>query len=323
MNKVKNRTITLFIVAVLALILIIYIFPRVSDLFTSSYTLEYGELKLTDDAEACFVRNETVYVSGVSGKANYFFEDNSLVRLYTAIMEFPESYDGEPSEKYTHITDMLGEKKVVTSDFVVQHGGIVSYYADGYEGKLNSSSLDKIDYEKFQEIKGNDVLELNRSNVAKGEPVFKIVDRDSWYIVAFVNAKSKKRFTEGNDLDVEFDDYTLQGEILKAEKQDDKIRVIIEIDDYYENFAKKRTDNIKLTTYDGKGLIVNNDSIVEKKKQQGVYVRNKTGEYDFVPVQVQLTDGKKSIVASEFYYDEEGQMTETVEIYDEILKRPK
>ena len=323
MNKLKKRTVTMFVVAILALILIIYIFPRVSDLFTSSYILEYGELKLTDDAEACFVRNETVYVAGVSGKPNYYFDDNTLIRNYTAVMELPEGADGEPSEKFTSIADKLGDNAVITSDFVTQQGGILSYYADGYEAKLNSSTMEKLTYEKYENIKNSKVLELNRKTVIKGEPVFKMVDRDNWYLVCFVDGKSRKRFTEGYPVDVEFDDYTVEGYISETKKDGEKLRVIIELDKYYENFAKKRTENIKLTTYDGKGLIVNNDSIVKKKKQQGVYVRNKTGEYDFVPVQIILTNGEKSLVASKFYYDDKGKMTETVEIYDEILKKPK
>ena len=322
MSKKKNRTITVFVVAVIALILIIYIFPRVSDFFTSSYTLEYGELKLTDDAEACFVRNETVYTAGSSGQSNYYFDDNTLIRKYTAIMDLPEGYDGEPEEKFTAVTDKLGDKAVVTTDFIAQNGGILSYYADGYEAKLNSSTMEKISYEKFETIKACKVQELKRENIAKGEPVFKIVNRDNWYLVCFTDVKSEKRFNEGYPVDVEFEDYKLEGYISKVKKQGDKLRVIIEFDNYYENFAKKRTDNIKITTYDGKGLIVNNYSIVKEKKQQGVYVRNKKGEYDFIPVQVQLTDGEKSIVASEYYYDEKGQMTETVKIYDEILKKP-
>lgn len=323
MNKKKHRTVTLFIVAVIALIIIIYIFPRVSDLFTSSYTLEYGELKLTDDAEACFVRDETVYVAGLSGQSNYYFDDNTLVRKFTAIMDFPESYTGEPDEKFTAITDRLGDNAVVTSDFVSQDGGILSYYADGYEAELNSSTLGKISYEKFEKIKAGSVVPLNRKNIVQGEPVFKLVNRGNWYLVCFVDAKSEKRFNEGYYADVEFEDYTLEGYISKVKKQGDKLRVIIEFNDFYENFARKRTDNIKITTFDGKGLIVNNESIAKKKKQEGVYVRNKKGEYDFVPVQVKLTDGSRSLVASEYYYDEKGQMTETVEIYDEILKKPK
>ena len=39
-------------------------------------------------------------------------------------------------------------------------------------------------------------------------------------------------------------------------------------------------------------------------------------------VKVYATDGERSLIADDFFYDDEGEMTDTVEIYDEVLKNP-
>lgn len=323
MNKIKNKPIRYFIISILLLGVIIYIFPKIISLFEASYTLEYGELKLTDEAEACIVRDEKVYFAENGGRANYYINEGTLVRSGTTVMDFTESSEEEASEEYNEIKQNIGKNIITTNDFVTQNVGIVSYFADGYEGKLTPETLNKISYEAFSDIKKSKVIDLNRNIVAKGEPAYKVVDRTKWYLVCFMDAKSIDRYKKGQNLQVEFEDDYIEATVLDVEKKDGKLRVILETNYYYDQFNQKRTDDVVLTTYDEKGLIINNSSITEKKKQKGVYVRNKTGEYNFVPVQVYLTDGKKSLVADTFYYDSKGKMVDTVEIYDEILKKPK
>ena len=42
-----------------------------------------------------------------------------------------------------------------------------------------------------------------------------------------------------------------------------------------------------------------------------------------MPVLVLATDGKVSAVREGYYYDQEGQMVNTVEVYDEVLTNPR
>ncbi len=323
MDKIKNKPIKYFVIAILMLVVIIYIFPRIINLFEASYTLEYGELKLNDEAEVCIIRDEKVYFSEYGGKANYYIDEGTLVRRGTTVMDFSESREEETSEEYSEMKRNIGKNIVSTSDFITQNVGIVSYYADGYEGKLTPKTKNKLSYEAFSDIKKNDVTNLKRDIIAQGEPVFKVVDRTKWYLVCFTNAKSIERYREGQTVQVEFEDDDVEATVTDVEKKDGKLRVILETDYYYEQFNKKRTQDVILTTYDEKGLIINNSSIAEKKNRKGVYVRNKTGDYNFVPIQISLTDGKQSIVADTFYYDKNGNRVDTVEIYDEVLKKAK
>ena len=323
MNTIKKRPIKYFFIAVILLMVLIYVLPRIPDMLKTTYTLEYGELKLTDEGEACFVRNEKVYIAPKSGKPNYYIKEGDLVRRNTRVMDFSEYSEGEGSDKYLGITEQLGKRAVKSSDFLTQDVGTVSYFADGHEGEINSGTLDKITYEKFKELKGSKTLELKRDEVYNGEPAFKVVDRKGWYLVVFTDKESIRRYEKGQTVQAEFEDGQVDAIVKSVKETDGRLRVVLEVENYYENYAKKRCDDVKITTYDGKGLLISNASITKVKNREGVYVRNKTGEYDFVPVQVYLTDGETSLVANKIFYDEKGKMIETVEIYDEILKNPE
>ena len=61
---------------------------------------------------------------------------------------------------------------------------------------------------------------------------------------------------------------------------------------------------------------------LKKKGRPGVYVKTKTGDFVFKPVYVEATDGKRSIVTGTYFYDDDGNTVNTVNIYDEVKKHP-
>ena len=50
--------------------------------------------------------------------------------------------------------------------------------------------------------------------------------------------------------------------------------------------------------------------------------KTKTGNFVFKPVYVEATDGKRSIVTGTYFYDDDGNTVNTVNIYDEVKKHP-
>lgn len=110
--------------------------------------------------------------------------------------------------------------------------------------------------------------------------------------------------------------------MYRASEVGGKAKITLRTDYYYEKFAETRVADVTLTTYDESGVIIENGSIGEEKGRKGVYVKGKNDEYFFVPIQIYATDGEKSLIADDFYYDLErdGEMVMTVEVYDEILK---
>ena len=80
---------------------------------------------------------------------------------------------------------------------------------------------------------------------------------------------------------------------------------------------------MKLITTDIDGIIIDNKYLTTKDGKTGVYVVQTTGDPKFVQIKALGTDGEKTVVSENTFYDEEGQMVETVKVYDEILKNPE
>lgn len=325
MNKLKKRPILVFLMLLIVLYAIIYIVPKVSGALVSSYIAEYGELKISDETTAYFVRNEKVYVARVNGDTNYFYDSGSLIRKGSKVMQVKSngSEATEPSGKYEDVLSRLGDDVVRKKYYKTQSVGVVSYSVDGYESLVTPKTMKKLDYSFFKSLSQDDVLDLKRDSVIKGEPVFKIVDRTKWYMVCFVDEAHLDRYEKGSHVRVEFEDDYVDMTVNQAKVVDGKARVILQTDYYYDKFAETRVADVSLVTYQENGLLVENSSITEEKGQTGVYVKNKSDDFFFVPIKVYATDGEKSLIADDFYYDTEndGEMVITVEVYDEILKK--
>ena len=54
--------------------------------------------------------------------------------------------------------------------------------------------------------------------------------------------------------------------------------------------------------------------------QKGVYVVNAAGNEKFVPVKVLSSRDNVTVVEKNIFYDAEGQVVDTIEIYDQILR---
>ena len=332
MKKIKKKTIVLFVLVLVVLYSIIYIVPKVSGAMIPSYIAEYGQLKIYDETTAYFVRNETVYLASDTGDINYFFKEGSLVRKGGRIMDVkPNGQTGKtdsegnpigPGEEYQRILENLGKNAVTREDYRNRNVGIVSYHVDGYEKALTPKNMKKKGESFFKQLSQKDVVSLRRKHVIAGEPVFKIVDRTEWFLVCFVDAVHLERYEVGQRIKVEFEDGELDARVYRASEVGGKAKITLRTDYYYERFAETRVAEATLTTYDENGVIIENSSITEEKGRKGVYVKGKNGDFFFVPIKIYATDGERSLIADDFYYDTErdGEMVMTVEVYDEILK---
>lgn len=323
MKKIKKKIIFLYIIALLVLYSVIYLTPKLTDALISSYTVEYGEMKLSDETTGYIVRNEQVYVTGAGGNTNFYIDEGTMVRKGTSVMEITSSSDREAAEKYTSLVSRLNKNYIKTTTFHTESSGIISYHSDGYENKITPDNMEKKDKEYYETLSNSDVLDLKRSDVAKGEPVFKVVDRAHWYIVCFVDKKNADRYIQDYKVSMEFEDSTISVRVYSTKNMNGKTRVIFETNNYYEKFSQIRTADVNLVTASQTGLLILNSSIGEEKGVKGVYVKNKAGDYIFKPIKILLTDGEKSIVKNTYFYDDEGQYQNTVKTYDDVLKKAK
>ena len=99
--------------------------------------------------------------------------------------------------------------------------------------------------------------------------------------------------------------------------------MVLETNRYYSGFAVDRVVEGTVINTDVSGLLVSNHCLTKKDGVVGVYVKNRTGDYEFTPVQVKISNGEQSVLAEGQFLDADGNIVETLEIYDEVLADPK
>ena len=293
-----------YVVIFVILYAVIYIVPRVSDIFLKTYTAEYGVLEVSDNSSFVAVRDERVYTADYGGTVSRVVSQGALMR------------------RNSHIVDIGGTK------YYSQKKGIVSYYYDGLETVYTPENMQFITEETLKKLKDNSeehkVKKCEAKSVETGAPIFKIVDNKEWYLVCWLEADEAQGYEAGKEITVEFSDgQQIKMIILQTNSQGENRQLILSCNRYYEKFDRIRTGTCRLIKSVRNGIILDTDSIVEEDGQQGVYVMSKQLEKSsFVPVKVLLTDGDKTVVEKNYFVNEEGDKVLTVENYDEIVKKP-
>ncbi len=285
----------------------IYIIPRVSDIFVETYRAEYGTLEIGEEVSAVFVRSEKVYTADEPGDVERVVSEGRLMR------------------RNSRIANVNG------IGYYSQERGTVSYFYDNLESKLTpdnmksitESYMDKIDKSNSD---GEDysVRDCAEGSVQAGDKIFKIVDNSQWYLVCWVDKDRTDLYKEGGAVAIAFDDgERVQMTVEQVNSQEERTQLILSCNRYYQFYDKYRTADCKLIRSSRTGIILEADSIVEEDGQDGVYVVNKLGKTNFVPVKILSTDGEKTVVEKNYYYDSEGNTVTTVKNYDEILRTDK
>lgn len=297
-TKAKLAVIAFAIIFVI-LYAIIYIVPRVTDVFTPTYTAEYGTLNASQEERCIFVRNEQVYNADAAGTVERKAAEGDLLRIGGLVLTL------NGNQKYC------------------QMRGLVSYYYDGFEGRVNPENMEQLTDGFFAEFEAaGGVKEMPAENVEAGSALFKIIDNKEWFLVFWTEKEDLERFPAGGSVKVDFDSKSeVEMRVRSAEEQGDSCRVILSCNRSYADFDKYRVKNCTIITSSVSGIILESDSITEKDGVKGVYVENKLDETVFVPVNILGSYGGKTAVEKNYFYDSEGNYVDTVQNYDEILKK--
>lgn len=325
MNK-KRKPIYIYLIAVIALALLIYAVPKVTDIFETTEVLERSTLRIEEKTTCYFVRDESVYVTAAAGSVKYKIDEGTHIRKGTAVANFKADSSqsdkvSEPRSKYDDVLEGIGKNAIKTSDMKAESSGVLSYYADGYESQLSPKTMERITWTDAKKIKA-DLVELKDKKPNKGEPVFKICDNDNWYLLCWVESASVGRYEVGSDLSIQLPDGTVDVTVYNVTQDGDQWKIIFRSNHYYEKFAQSRVEDGLLISQDYSGLIVKNSSIKTEDGDMGVMVLQKNGEYKFTRIDVIASDGEYSALRENIFTDEDGNSVNTVNVYDEVLKNP-
>ncbi len=322
MTKGKKRGLLLYMVVLIALGIITELIPQVTGALTKTEILQYENMQITDDVTCYFVREETVHLASKSGSINYYIEDGVKVRKNSKILDITPQKSTSEQSIYSDMVTRLGGTDVTLTQMNSSRNGIVCYYVDGYEGYFTPENIDKLKYKDIEDVSIKPV-NLTRKNTLEGEPLFKICEGNYWYLVAWVDPGNISKYEVGNSVKIDLPMGQVKATVEDLVDQGEQWLVIMRTTRYYEDFARIRSAKATIITQDYSGIKVRNSSITTKDGIAGVYIKSKNGDFVFRPVKIMTSDGNYSLVYVSNFYDEEGELVNTVEIYDEILKNPK
>lgn len=327
--KISKRTIRIIIayLSVLAILyIIIFVIPSVTDAFDKTQVLENGTLEVSCDTQGYLVKEEAVCRATDTGTIAYNLSEGTVVKKGSEICSITpkESKDEKPQirNKYREYLKRLKNYDLLQASNEAPISGVFSTSIDGFEKYFSISNIDNIKKDGA-EAKNTSQLDLNREDVIKGEPVFKISNDDYWYVVCWLDKADAKKFEQDSNVKLTLSQSTLDAKVYSVKKEGEFYKLEFFLNSYYEEFCSIRKLPISIVQSNTTGLIVNNECIISKDGQKGVYVKTKDDDTYFVPIKVKITDGEQSVIYESIYINDEYEQVETVSVYQEVLKNPK
>lgn len=320
--KKTAKLLIVYLFVIITMAIVIQMYSHFSGAFVQTEVLRYETLEIGDTSDCYFSRFEEVHVAPYSGQINYYLEDSIKVRKGSAILDISAGAVEGETGRYDELMKRLKAVDAVKSELITENNGIVSYYMDGYENFFNPLNLKELKYKDVNEMPIK-IENLARKDSFKGEPLFKIVRDDEWYIVTWIKPAGIVNYEIGKKANIVFGKNDIQASIESITEDGEMWQVVLKTTRYCKDFAKNRRVRAKIITQDYSGVKVRNSSIVNENGVAGVYIRNKTGDLVFKPIKIYMSDGEYSIVADSAFIDKDGKEVLTVRVYDELVKNPK
>jgi hypothetical protein len=211
-----------------------------------------------------------------------------------------------------------------TDNYKADRTAVVSYYCDGYEGALSEETLAGLTREGAEKYPKT-CEQLKRGATAAGDPVYKLTDNNLWYMVYWRKAGADKaeNYEKDNAVKVRLGDAEVDAKVYETTAQGDYTRVILQSDMYYADLTRFRKTDAEIVFSENRGLLAERKYMVARSGRQGLFVKQRSGSYKWVPVNIlEEADGKCTLSVG-VYYDAAGKQVKTVNYYDEVLANPK
>lgn len=144
--------------------------------------------------------------------------------------------------------------------------GVLSFGYDGLEDTLTPEALESIQKGQIGDRKTTYISKAKA--VAEGDPLFKIVSSNQWYIVAYLSNSATANWAKGENktLNLQLDDEVIQvsAKIESTEIGEKETKVVFSTYEQMNAFLNDRVLEFYLEEATIEGLKVPNDAIVEK-----------------------------------------------------------
>ena len=324
-SKKTRRILILYLAVLVILYIVVFQMPKMSDKFETTQVLENGTLEVSCEAEGYIIKDEAVCTADATGVIEYKVEDGTVVKKDSTVASIEAAETDKESGikgKYEKVLEELKGYDLLVEGTKAPISGVFSMSVDGNEQFFRIDNMDKITKEDA-ESRDLDQLKLEREKVNHGEPIFKISSDDAWYIITWVDKADAGKYEEGEKVRITIDDHTMDAKVRTIKRDGDFFRMVFYLNVYYEDFCSARKVDMTVVQSNTMGVIVDNECIIEKNGQKGVYVKSKDGDVYFRPIKVKITDGKQSVIYESIYVNDKYEQVETVRVYQEVLRHPQ
>lgn len=322
--KIRRFLWIAYVIIIVSLFIAVQVVPQVSEKLTETSLVKFGEIKLGETVSATVVRDDQVFFCKTDCRLEALAEEYTQVKVGTRLFKYKtlKSKADEPEKsEYDKIKESLSGYYKTVDDGLAKSKGVFSMQVDGSEAYFRPKNIEKMRKSDAKAHIRNSV-NLKRKKALAGEPIYKISDNSRWYMVFWTDKKNQENYEPGSSLDVFIDDWKMKCIIESVSKEGSKYKVVLSTNRYYKDFTSIRQVNIEVIALQASGLLVDNDDIVRRNKKDGVIVVDKAGNRNFVPVNKLETDGKKTVVSENSFFDKKGRPVKTVKVFDEILSNP-
>ena len=145
--------------------------------------------------------------------------------------------------------------------------GVLCFSYDGMEKKLTAESAEKITKKQIGDAKTQYISKAK--SVAKGDPLFKIITDNKWYVVAYLPNKAVIGWEAGKtsrtlNMLAEEETYQISATVEALTAGEKETKVVFSSYAHMEDFMESRTVSFSLDGTVQEGLKIPKDAIVEK-----------------------------------------------------------
>jgi len=217
-----------------------------------------------------------------------------------------------------------GQDAVESEGGVSPFTAIVSYYGDGWEKKVTPDNIQTLQKSVIERAPG-EAVDLTRQFVKAGEPVYRITNNNLWRVAFWIENGDKTildKYKIGRKLTIDLGTTRVRSKVEFSEPRGRDIFVVLSSDMYYRDLDKYRVHDISVVFSEVSGAVIEKKDVKLKNGKAGVYVKQQSGTFKWVPIKIFKESGNRYLIAETFFEDGVGNRIQTIRYYDEIMSDP-
>ena len=289
----------------------------------NSINKKIAELQSTSGSAYSFGSNSQENIDIIKNNIIKAANKNELSDIESYKAQINSIVTGDVKDIKTSSIDALEEKKQALessidsskNDIYSQVAGVFSKNVDGLEDSLTPKEIMNYRLADYESIK--EPLLKTQMSVTAGEPICKVVNSQTWYVMTAVKAENAEKIQTGQKIKLRFTELPgieADGTVVYISAEDSKTEknvVIIKCELYKEGVLSLRLTGIELVIESYEGYRVPMSAIRNSDGAQGVMVRTEAGTF-FRKCKILYTDvSDQTVIISSEFDDTKGMLKES------------